>query len=143
MITTHLPYRAVQLCTLLLFFPMLFPTLSQAEIYRSIDKNGQPYYSDTPHASSELYQSGTYIQPMPKPQLPKLKRSKKKAPKKKSTKAQEDKKRAKLQKRCESLEKKIKKVNYKLRQGHSNDQGNRLRKQRRGYSDQLSKECRR
>lgn len=141
----------VQPCTLLLLSTLIFlltlfwfyPTVAQAEIYRSVDKHGNAYYSDKPHPSAELYQSDTHIQPIPKPQLPKIQIPKAENQKKKSTKAADAKKLAKLKKRCENLEKKIKKVNYKLRQAHSNKQGNQLRKQRREYSDQRSKECRR
>ncbi|MFL1467800.1 DUF4124 domain-containing protein [Marinobacter sp. HN1S83] len=48
---------------------------------------------------------------------------------------------ARHQKTCEGYRKRLDRIQQKLRAGYSNDQGNRLRRQRREVSQALSREC--
>jgi len=43
--------------------------------------------------------------------------------------------------RCEGYREKLERIQQQLRAGYSNDQGNRLRRQRREVSQKLSREC--
>lgn len=124
-----------------LLFSALLPVTAVADIYVYTDANGRKHYSDKPHPEGDRYQPAAIIQPVPKPSLPKIGSS---TPQKAkfSNKKKTDKALAKQQKRCASLDKKIDRLTDKLRQGHSNKQGNKWRKQRREYSDQRYRECR-
>ncbi|MEQ9545148.1 MAG: DUF4124 domain-containing protein [Marinobacter sp.] len=48
---------------------------------------------------------------------------------------------ARHQKKCNGYRKRLDRIQQQLRAGYSNDQGNRLRRQRRKFSQALSREC--
>lgn len=48
---------------------------------------------------------------------------------------------ARQQKTCEGYRKRLDRIQQQLRAGYSNDRGNRLRRQRRKFSQALSREC--
>ena len=54
---------------------------------------------------------------------------------------QEARERERKNARCEGYREKLDRIQKQLRAGYSNDQGNRLRRQRRGVSQKLSREC--
>lgn len=54
---------------------------------------------------------------------------------------QEARERERKDARCEGYREKLERIQKQLRAGYSNDQGNRLRRQRREVSQKLSREC--
>ncbi len=110
-----------------------------ADIYLYTDKEGRKHYSDKPNSNAEKYRPKATLQPIPKPQLPKLDIP---PSRKTPTNNNHAKQQAKKQRHCAAIDRKIEQLNDKLRRGHSNTEGNRWRDQRRALSDRRYKECR-
>lgn len=125
---------------------LLATRAAAGEIYHWIDDRGHHHYSDRPQGQSQAYQPSHPLQRMPKPRLPAMTgRSSDKPGKHSKAAAQaraEAKQQAKMARRCQGYAKKLRSINARLRRGHSNDQGNRWRRQRRDVQALRWKNCR-
>ncbi len=124
-----------------------------AAIYHWIDSRGRHHYSDHPPADqspSSEYQPSQPLQTIPAPRLPAAMDSpsateKSRAVEKRKRKNQQkarERAAAELRRRCEGYEKKLSSIDRKLRRGHSNEQGNRWRRNRRHYQQLRWQQCR-
>lgn len=148
--------RSFGICSFVICSLALSTSPAQAQVYIYVDEQGRKHFSDRPQADARLYAPRTQPQSVPEPQLPKLyststhsaagkKSANKQAKKKQHSKQQrsQPQQASKQAQRCAGLEQKIARLDLKLRRSHSNEQGNRWRAQRRDYSDQHWKLCRR
>ncbi|MCW8886661.1 MAG: DUF4124 domain-containing protein [Motiliproteus sp.] len=121
--------------------------IGHADIQYWIDEQGQRHFSDRPNEHSRSYQPESTIQSMAPVQLPTnralTKEAQSRKPLRELKNRKAEKQQAKLAKRCQGYENQITKINAKLRRAHSNDQGNRWRRQRRDYQQKSYQQCRR
>ncbi|MEH6625848.1 MAG: hypothetical protein V7739_05350 [Motiliproteus sp.] len=133
------------LLSLCLCYTGLLSTQTVAAIQHWVDEKGQHHYSDHATPDSQHYRPANPIQKMPITEYPKLlppaQRSAKTTPTRKAVAQKTAKDKAKTEKVCRGYETKIRRINGKLRHGHSNAQGNRWRQQRRNYQQLRYQRC--
>ena len=126
--------------------------VSTTEIYHWIDDKGQRHFSDRPSADRQPYQPSIPVHSIPIHPVPTLQvtehppaitppKRRQSAKKKQQTKKNQ-RTLKKQQQQCQKYEKRIKALQAKLRRGHSNEEGNRWRRQKREYSHLRWKHCR-
>lgn len=135
------------------FVSVFIPAVSVAEVYRWVDDQGVAHFSDRKPSEGE-HKQVELNRPSLIPMRENITRGKRvSAINEQINRSLEagssDQRRPPDQKearernnaRCQGYRKKLARIHQQLRAGYSNDQGNRLRRQRRELSQKLSREC--
>ncbi|PXX93631.1 DUF4124 domain-containing protein [Marinobacter vulgaris] len=143
-----MPWRQVAV-----FVSVFIPAVSVAEVYRWVDDQGVAHFSDRKPSEGE-HDQVELKRPSLIPMRENITRGKRvsaineqvnrsleagSSDQRRPSDRQEARERNNA--RCQGYRKKLARIHQQLRAGYSNDQGNRLRRQRRELSQKLSREC--
>lgn len=133
----------------------IFPAVAAAEIYTWIDEQGVAHFTDI-KPERKQHEPVDLRRPSLIPMRENIPRGERVSTinrqinrsleagtggKQKADRQQEARERKRRQARCAGYRERLERIQQQLRAGYSNDQGNRLRRQRRQVSQKLSREC--
>lgn len=137
------------------FLCLFIPAVSAAEVYTWIDDQGVAHFTDIKPEARE-HEPVEIRRPSLIPMRENITRGERVSTinrqvsrrlesssggKQKASAQQEARERKRKDARCAGYRQRLERIQQQLRAGYSNDQGNRLRRQRREVSQKLSREC--